>query len=100
MSPQEAERFDAHIRLSILRLLSGAPAYRANVNVLHSALADFGLNASRDQIRTQLAWLEEQRLVTTQDMMGLIVAELTERGQDAAAGTVTVPGVQRPGPGA
>lgn len=100
MSPQEIERFDAHVRLSILRLLSGAPGYRANVNILHSALADFGLQASRDQIRTHLAWLAEQRLVTTQEMLGLVVAELTERGLDAAAGTVVVPGVQRPGPGA
>ncbi len=46
----------------------------------------------------QLAWLAEQGLVENDDMGGLVVATLTQRGADVAQGRVTVPGVKRPTP--
>lgn len=91
--------FTAHLRLSLLRTLAGAPGYRANSSILHSVTSEFGLVASRDQIKTELAWLAEQGLVDNQDLMGLTVATLTERGLDVAEGRAMAPGVQRPSPG-
>ncbi len=90
------EAFSEHLRLTILRLLSGAPAYTANSSILHSAVLEFGFSATRDQIRTELAWLEEQRCLKTRTLEGLVVATLTERGQDCAEGRCRIPGIQSP----
>jgi hypothetical protein len=61
-------------------------------------LPEVGLTPTRDQIKTELAWLAEQQLVTSEDHAGLVVATLTERGLDVAEGRTVVPGVQRPSP--
>lgn len=84
-------------RLVILRLLAEMPAYSANSSVLAMALGRFGHAMSRDQVKTELHWLEDQALVDLTDMDAVLVAKLTERGQDVAAARVTVPGVKRPG---
>lgn len=85
-------------RLVILRVLANALGYRANSSVLRTVLEKFGHSLSRDQVRTELAWLAEQQLVTVEDLGTVLVARLTERGQDVAAGRATVPGVNRPSP--
>lgn len=94
------ERWHAHLRLTLLRLLAEQPGYRSNSSILTQAAdATAGFTVSRDQVRTELAWLAEQGLVTTSSVVdGLIVATLSERGGDVAAGRAVVPGVQRPGP--
>lgn len=92
------ERFREHLRLTVLRLLAGAPCYRANSSIIHQVVNDFGFAATRDQVRAELAWLVEQGLVATQDLQGLIVATMTERGCDVAEGRAITPGVQRPTP--
>lgn len=95
------EAFLPHLRLTLLRLLAEAPGYCANSSVLTNAARQLGVVATRDQARVELAWLAEQRLVTTlEPTAGLIVATLTERGHDVATGAAEVPGVQRPTPGA
>lgn len=88
------------IRLVTLRLLSEMPAYRSNSSVLTAALESYGHAVSRDQVKTELRWLEEQGLVTVDDMDTVLVATLTERGGDVASGRASVPGVKKPGPGA
>jgi hypothetical protein len=85
------------MRLVILRLLGEMPGYRANSSVLNTALDNFGHTASRDQVKTELYWLAEQAAVTLNDVGPVLVATLTERGQDIAAGRARVPGVKRPG---
>lgn len=90
--------FSEHLRLTLLRLLSGAPGYTANSSILHSAVADFGFSASRDQVRTELAWLEEQGCLRTKPVETLVVATLTERGMDCAEGRCRIPGIQPPAP--
>jgi hypothetical protein len=83
----------------MMRLLAEMPTYSANDSVLTTAVATLGLPCTRDQMRGQLAWLQEMRLVTLlEPMAGVSVATLTERGGDAAAGRSHVPGVQRPAP--
>lgn len=93
-----AEHFSKHLRIALLRVLNAAPSCRANSSILHSALPEVGLTPTRDQIKTELAWLAEQQLLTADDHNGLVVATLTERGMDVAEGRTVVPGVQRPTP--
>ena len=85
------------LRLVALRLLAELPAYRANSSVLTMALDRYGHAVSRDQVKTELRWLEEQGLVRIEDLDAVLVATLTERGQDVATGRAVVPGVKRPG---
>lgn len=93
------EHFSKHLRLVILRLLAEASEYRLNAAVLADYANAMGLAAGRDQLRTELAWLAEQGALTTEALGGsVIVATLTERGADVAAGRATIPGVQRPSP--
>lgn len=89
-----------HARLAVLKLLAEAPSYRANDSVLAQAIDQLGLPVTRDQLRGQLAWLEEQALATLErPTPTLIVATATQRGLDVATGRAIVPGVVRPGPG-
>lgn len=86
-------------RLVLLRALEqDTGGYTANDSILHSILGDFGHKVSRDRVRTQLTWLEEQGLVTLKDVAGCLVATMTSRGLDVATGLATVPGVKRPRP--
>lgn len=86
-------------RLLILRILAEMPTYRANSSVLHTVLQEWGHEPSRDQVKTELRWLEEQQLVALDDVGdgAVLLAKLTERGADVAAGRARVDGVKRPG---
>lgn len=86
------------IRLVILKALEQDLGYSHNESILHAIVEKFGHHCSRDMIRTQLSWLQEQCLVTIEDVAGIYVATITQRGADAATGKATVPGVKRPGP--
>lgn len=92
-----AEFLRQDVRLVLLRLLEEMPAYRANSSVLNAALDSYGHTLSRDQVKTELYWLAEQGAVVLEDIGPVLVASLTERGQDIAAGRARVPGIKRPG---
>ncbi|MCH4295586.1 ArsR family transcriptional regulator [Shewanella sp. 3B26] len=85
-----------HQRLVILRLLAEVPGYELNESILQDGLDAYGLNVSRDALRTQLAWLTEQGLVALQTVGNTQLATLNGRGEDVAAGRAYVPGVKRP----
>jgi len=84
------------VRLVSLRILSEMPGYRANSSVIANLLDQFGHSVTRDQVKTELRWLEEQGLLTIEDAGSVLVATLQERGQDVATGRATVDGVARP----
>ena len=86
------------LRLVILRLLAEDPGYSMNESVIQSAVKMFGHTVSRDRIKTELRWLEEQGLVTNQEVSTVLVANLTGRGSDVASGAARVDGVKRPSP--
>ncbi|HVY32843.1 MAG TPA: hypothetical protein VG960_00355 [Caulobacteraceae bacterium] len=92
------EVFGEHLRLTILRVLAESPTWSANDAILKGAAVELGIAATRDQVRTELAWLSEQRLVATHMVGELTVATATERGLDVAAGQAFQPGVARPTP--
>lgn len=89
---------NADRRLVILRLLEKSTAYKASDYILQSALPQFAHDASIDMIRTDLAWLQEQGLLSVEMTGPVQIAKLTQRGVDVANGRAMVPGVKRPGP--
>ena len=88
-----------HLRITILRLLSEQPDYALNESILLDMVGRFGFAPSRDNLRAQLAWLDEQGLAGMSGPEHCRVATLTARGEDVAKGRATVPGVKRPRPG-
>lgn len=85
-------------RLVILRALSQDVDYTLNEFVLLEAIGVHGHRVSRDRMRADLAWLQEQELVLAQQPGGVWVVTLTARGYDTAQGLAHVPGVARPRP--
>ncbi len=92
-----SEHTDQHVRLTILRFLLEAPGYTANASTLKTVCQAFALVVSGDQIRTNIGWLADQRLVTRTVQDDMVIATLTERGGDVAEGRARVDGVARPG---
>lgn len=97
MSSKYAQTLSEDRRLVILRVLSEMPAYKANSSVIYSLLSNWGHSPSRDQVKNDLRWLEEQELVQVEEVATVFLATLTERGQDVAQGRAVVHGVKRPG---
>ncbi len=83
-------------RLVILRSLQEMAGYEANESIIDSCLDAYGHKISRDQVRSHLAWLEEQGLIELREVAGCQIAKLTGRGEDVATGQTVVPGVKRP----
>ena len=92
------ELIDSDRRLVILRILEEDAGYSMNESLIQSFLEALGHTVSRDRVRTDLQWLQEQGLVTIEEVVSVQVATLTPRGSDVACGRVTVPGVKRPRP--
>ncbi|AWI83052.1 hypothetical protein CEW88_04875 [Alloyangia pacifica] len=95
-----ADELREHARIAILRLLEDAPRYTSNVSMMTDLLRRLGIGYTRDQVAGEIRWLEEQGLLTSEDLSGFIIATATVRGIEVAQGIVTYPGVQRPRPGA
>lgn len=93
-----AVHYAEHLRLALLRALLDCPQYQANSSILTDLVAAVGLSATRDQVRVAVAWLTEQGLTRHDDLGGLYVVWLTERGEDVARGRATTPGVRKPSP--
>ncbi|TVP08640.1 ArsR family transcriptional regulator [Shewanella sp. KCT] len=85
-----------HQRLVILRMLTEVAGFDLNESILQDGLIVYGLDISRDGLRTQLAWLEEQGLIRLEKLGGTQKAVLTSRGEDVATGRAVVPGIKRP----
>lgn len=85
-----------HQRLSILISLVQVPGFQLNESIIQDSLDVYGLDISRDGVRTQLTWLQEQGLVSIDHVGKLMVATITGRGEDVAKGRSFVPGIKRP----
>ena len=85
------------MRLVILRSIVD-DGYSLNESMLQSVLDMYGHSITRDRVRTEMRWLEEQGLVAIEDVSGILVAKLTGRGADVASGKAVIDGVKRPRP--
>lgn len=97
MKQSYAQVVTEHERLVILRILDELPSYTSNSSLLASLLGQYGLQASRDKVATEIHWLAEQGLVTVDTAADILIVKLTSRGSDVAQGKTSVPGVKRPG---
>jgi repressor of nif and glnA expression len=86
------------IRLIILRTLEETNGYSCNESIIHVIVGKFGHSISRDRVKTELRWLEEQGLLSLEEVAGIYVATINQRGIDVATGCATIPGVKRPSP--
>lgn len=97
-----SEAYDLHTRrhrrLSILRILSEAPGYKANDSLLGTVVNEFGIVSTRDQVRGDLLWLKEQGYLTIAEVGSAMIAMLTETGGEIAAGHSANPGIARLSP--
>lgn len=84
------------MRLVLLRILLEMPGYRSNSSVLATMLYQLGHSATRDQVKTELRWLAEQGLLDVDEVASVLVATLSERGQDVADGRAVVDGIAKP----
>jgi Fe2+ or Zn2+ uptake regulation protein len=84
-----------HRRLSILRILDGAPGYASNEAILTQMVNHFGIVSTRDQVRSEIAWLAEQGLVKSEDLQSLLVVKATARGSEIAQGLASHPDIAR-----
>ena len=82
-------------RLDILLLLAQSPEYETSQMMLYQALP---VAASADAISSDMAWLEEQGLVTLHNVSAITLARITQRGLDVAQGRSRCPGVAKPLP--
>ena len=96
MKPDFSTHLTEDRRLVVLRVLAESGGYTANEFILQQMLEQFGHVVSIDRVRTDLAWLQEQQMLTISDVADVQIARITARGQDVAAGRTVVPGVKRP----
>lgn len=91
-------------RLMLLQALEAAAGYSLPERALARFLTSMAAPLSADGMRTQLAWLEEQGLLTIANVQPLPdaapqwTARIASRGLDVVAGLARVPGVARPRP--
>jgi hypothetical protein len=96
-----ADAFTEGLRLTILRLVNECTGRSANESVLHSSLPILGFAVSRDRVRTELMWLEEQGAIQVGrfDRPGdtaLLIAQGTLRTDDIVNDRARVAGIARP----
>jgi len=87
----------ADMRLVMLRSMA-EDGNSLNESMLQSVLELFGHSVSRDKVRTEMRWLEEQDLIHVDSVAGVLVGRLTGRGDDVAAGRCRLDGIKCPRP--
>ena len=85
-------------RLHILKCLKSTGDYRLSDLLLHDMLKRIGMGVSLSVVRGDLAWLEQQSLLSIQSIGDLNIALLRNEGVDVAEGVSSVPGIARPRP--
>ena len=89
----------AAVRLQILIILASAQAYTLNQEVLLNQLRSTGFALNRDQLKIELAWLDQvAQCVIDNAVGGVHIATLTAEGSEVLDGTRHVPGIDKPGP--
>ena len=96
MKPDFSTHLTEDRRLVVLRVLAESSGYTANEYIIKQMLEQFGHVVSSDRVRTDLAWMHEQQLLTVSQVAVVHIARITARGQVVAAGRTVVPGVKRP----
>lgn len=83
-------------RLAILRELSAQANNTSNESILREVLEMWGINQSREWVRTQIRKLGELGAVRVIDRDGFLICELTQAGADHVLRRSVIDGVKRP----
>lgn len=95
-----AEHLARSARLVILRALAAETSRTLNEVVLQGALETFGINRSREYVRTQMNALRDLGAVQLRQAGSVTIAVLTQTGLDHVEHRAVIDGVDRPSPGA
>ena len=87
-----------HRSLAILRFLDRSAEYRANERVLLDWLSHLALTCSHENLQQVVIFLEDEGHLRSENVDGLLVVTLTEKGVEVANGREIVDGVGRPDP--
>ena len=87
-----------HRRLAILRHLEACSDYTSNASILTDVLDGVGVGSTRDQVITELTWLNDNGFVTTSAKGDFVIATITQSGVEIALARGTHPDIQRPSP--
>ncbi|EWH09851.1 hypothetical protein DS2_10387 [Catenovulum agarivorans DS-2] len=88
-----------HVRLSILIALSEDAGYQLNSSMIGDILKHYHLKSSRDEVHTELAWLERNGYVKLEKLSANTwLATISQSGVDVVEGSIVVPGIKRPSP--
>jgi predicted transcriptional regulator len=79
-------------------LLEATTDYVANAEIIGLYLDSRQVTMSRDQLITELFWLQDTGFVQCTQQDDFVVVEATQRGIDLAQGRVTHPEIARPRP--
>lgn len=87
-------------RLAELRFLADDADYTIGESVMQVGLAEIGHSVSREVIKADFDFLRDLGLITVRETFEgtFLVAKLTGRGEDVAAGRTIVHGIKRPRP--
>lgn len=87
------------LRFQILKLLLGSAGYTSNQHLLAEALKGGGIVATRDMVRTEMAWLDNVGAIINRDTGGVFVATLADEGEEHLRGARVIPDIRKPRPG-
>lgn len=92
-----SDHFDAEVRLIILKALDGEQGKALNDSLIMVVLQQFAVRRSRDYLRIQLAWMEENGGAIRLTKAGTsVIAHLTERGAEHLARNSLIVGIKPP----
>ncbi len=89
----------ADARRTILQALAQDKGYSLNHAILRRVVDRMAaITLDDDEVRAQLAWLEDRGAVVTESVPPFTLAKLTDYGLSLAEGRTTLEGVSRPLP--
>lgn len=92
MAKKEQQIMREMMRFVMLRLVNGA-SRNTNSSILSMQLNGAGYSNTRDQVKSEIRWLEQQGLLDVEEVESVLIVSITERGEDVANGLSKVDGI-------
>lgn len=83
-------------RLVILQFLSETPDRKLNDRLLTKLIATKGHDVSNNVVRNDVRYLADIGAVVRTNVEAMVIAEITQTGEDHVAGRTILDGVERP----
>lgn len=92
-----SEHYNEELRLCLLKAVDEDPGKSVNDSLLHRVVGDYGFNCTRDHLRTQLLWLQNQgSAVSLREVGTAVIAQLAQAGEDHLQRRALIVGVKPP----